>query len=199
MNTLGRTSESRGLFHSESDLRELVDGCRRGERSSWNRLLEEVRVQALRLARWQYRLMPEDAEDVSQVVQVRVAERLNQLRAGAAFQGWLRQLVHHAVVDTIRRRKPVVSLDDPQSGIYDLPEETQDRDAFSEILERMDLNRALDSLPELYRQPIRMHVLGGLPQDEVGRILGRPRSTVATQIERGLGRLRRSFATAAQG
>jgi RNA polymerase sigma factor (sigma-70 family) len=63
------------------------------------------------------------------------------------------------------------------------------------VLLRMELGRALSRLPDHYRQPIELYLLQGLPQDEVGRRLGRPRSTVATQIERGLNRLRRSLPT----
>ena len=48
-------------------------------------------------------------------------------------------------------------------------------------------------LPARYREPIQLHLVRGLPQEEVGRRLGRPRSTVATQVERGLIRLRRSL------
>jgi RNA polymerase sigma-70 factor (ECF subfamily) len=66
-------------------------------------------------------------------------------------------------------------------------------EAYDQVLLRMDLDQALARLPALYQEPIRLHVLQGLPQDEVGRRLGRPRSTVATQIERGLHRLRRTL------
>lgn len=178
------------------ELERMLAGCAAGRREAWTDLLAEVRRVALQLGRWKYRLDPEDAEDMAQVVQVRVAERLNQLRHSAAFHPWLRRLVHHSVVDTLRRKRPTVSLDDPDTGVSELPERTEGLSPFDQILLRADLAQALERLPDHYRQPIQLHVLGGMPQDEVGRVLGRPRSTVASQIERGLGRLRRSLVTA---
>lgn len=175
------------------ELQRTLAGCAAGKQEAWTDLLREVRRVALQLCRWKYRLDPEDAEDVAQVVQVRVTERLVQLRHAGAFHQWLRRLVHHSVVDTLRRKRPTLSIDDPETGAGELPERADGMDPFDQILLRADLSQALSRLPDLYRQPIQMHILAGMPQDEIGRALGRPRSTVASQIERGLGRLRRSL------
>lgn len=179
------------------ELERMLEGCAAGRREAWTDLLAEVRRVALQMGRWKYRLNAEDAEDVAQVVQVRVAERLGQLRHGAAFHQWLRRLVHHSVVDTLRRKRPTLSIDDPDTGVSELPERVDGLSPYDQILLRADLAQALNRLPDLYRQPIQMHLLGGMPQDEIGRVLGRPRSTVASQIERGLGRLRRTLVATA--
>lgn len=183
-----------------SEVALLLARCTDGDRAAWSRLLGEVRRLALDLARWKYRLGQEDAEDVAQVVQLRVAERLGQLREPASFGFWVRRLVQRAALDCLRQRRPVVSLDDESSSAHELEANTERYMDYDQILLRADLDRALAKLPDLYREPIRLNVLEGIPQDEVGRILGRPRSTVASQIERGLYRLQRSltssFATA---
>jgi RNA polymerase sigma-70 factor, ECF subfamily len=176
---------------------ELLARCRRGDASAWRRLLAEVRQQALESARWRYGLGADDAEDVAQVVQIRVCERVEQLRDGNAFTAWVRRVVHHAVVDLLRSRKaPAVSLDEltHPEGLLSEPEAP---DEYERIVLRADLAQALARLPERYREPIRLHLLNGLQQDEIGRLLGRPRSTVATQIERGLNRLQRSMGSLA--
>jgi RNA polymerase sigma-70 factor (ECF subfamily) len=158
---------------------------------AWNRLLSEVRRLAMDLARWRYRLGREDAEDVAQAVQIRVTDRLPQLRSSECFPSWLRRLVRHAVIDHLRQRRPTLSLEELTDPDAAAGPETGD--VFDQITLRADLDRALSRLPAHYRQPIRMHVLEGLPQDEVGRLLGRPRSTVASQIERGLRRMERTL------
>jgi hypothetical protein len=53
---------------------DLLQGCRSGDGRCWRKLLDEVRVLALRAALFQYRFGLEDAEDLAQVVQIRVAE-----------------------------------------------------------------------------------------------------------------------------
>jgi DNA-directed RNA polymerase specialized sigma24 family protein len=56
---------------------------------------------------------------------------------------------------------------------------------YEQILTRVTLDQALAGLPAIYGEPLRLHLLHDLSQAEVGGVLGRPRSTVATQIERG--------------
>jgi RNA polymerase sigma-70 factor (ECF subfamily) len=179
------------------DLERLVAECQGGDgldrETAWKRLLEAVRQLALDAGRWTYHLGPEDCEDVAQVVQLRVVERLSQLRQPAAFPLWVRRVVHHAALDSLRQRRPQFSLDALPAPEAEAIAVSDEDDPYDQILLRADLDRALSRLPDLYQEPIRLHVLLGIPQDEVGRRLGRPRSTVATQIERGLGRLRRSL------
>ena len=56
------------------------------------------------------------------------------------------------------------------------------------------LRRALDDLPDEYRQPILLHHAEGLSYEEVAQILDWPRGTVGTNIHRGLQRLRSALA-----
>jgi RNA polymerase sigma-70 factor, ECF subfamily len=198
----GRTEQLRERLGG--NLEGLLEDCRSGSgaarEAAWNHLLEETRRMALDLGRRQYRLSLEDAEDLAQTVQIRVVERLPQLRAPAAFPLWIRRVIHHTALDMLRQRRPMCSLDAPPASADGSPSDWEEilpapnaEDAYEEVLVRMELDQALSRLPDRYRQPIQLHVMEGMPQDEVGRRLGRPRSTVATQIERGLHRLRRSL------
>src|SRR5215213_10319821 len=168
-----------------TDLERLVRACARREPSASRRLLEAVRELTVSLGVRAYRLGPEDAEDLAQIVQLRVLERLGQLRQPEAFPVWVRRLIHHAALDLLRGRRWTVSLDDPERSESETALPTP-ADAYDQVVLRADLDRALARLPEHYRVPIELYLLEGMPQDQVGRRLGRPRSTVATQIERGL-------------
>ena len=178
------------------ELGDLMARCATGDESAWSPLLAHVRRVTLDLCRWRYHLGREDAEDLAQVAQIRVAERLSQLRDPAAFPAWLRRLIHCAAIDSIRQQKPCASLDELVSPMGASFREPAAGDVYGQILLRADLDQALAQLPDRYRIPIRMHLLDGLPQEEVGQILGRPRSTVASQIERGLRRMHRTLAAA---
>src|SRR5262245_43322158 len=82
----GRTGRLRRELGDE--LAELLAGCARGDEHHWNRLLEAVRHMAMDLARSTYHMGLEDAEDLAQLVQIRVTERLPQLRSLEAFPLW---------------------------------------------------------------------------------------------------------------
>ncbi|MGV3721691.1 MAG: RNA polymerase sigma factor, partial [Actinomycetota bacterium] len=166
-----------GLDETRSDnVTLLLRRCGGGDPHAWDSLLAIVRRLALDLGRWKYRLGHEDAEDLAQVVQLRVAQRLPQLRDPAAFPLWVRQLTRHAAVDALRKQRPTLSLDEPlPTGEAGGGLEVVER--YEQVMLRADLDRALARLPAHYREPIELHVLEGLPQDEVSRVLGRPRST----------------------
>jgi RNA polymerase sigma-70 factor (ECF subfamily) len=184
-------------------LEQLLTGCAGGDPLAWRHLLETVRTQTLLHAEHSYGLESHDAEDLAQQVQIRVAERLSQLREPGAFHHWLRRLIHHAAVDNLRERRLPLSTDLLTGSeiqfqvVWQRATGTGSANPFDQTLLRLVLTQALARLPDLYREPIRLHLLEGIPQDEVGLLLGRPRSTVATQIERGLGRLRRILASLA--
>lgn len=178
-----------------NDLEALLAGCAEGDARAWHRLLDAVRDLAMEVALQTYRLSQEDAEDLAQLVQIRVSERLPQLRRSAAFPLWLRRVIHFMALDMLRQRRPLVSLDDPSESPWKANADHDLAHHYDQVLLNADLERALSRLPAHYREPIRLHVLQGMPQDEIGRLLGRPRSTIATQIERGLQRLRRSMFT----
>lgn len=187
------------------ELEELLLDCGGSDRLAWRRLLETVRAVALARAQQIYGLGVEDAQDLAQQVQIRVSERLPQLRQPRSFPCWLRQLIHHAAVDTFRQRRLLLSIDlfagseGRSQTIWHRVPGAEAACPYDQVLLRADLTHALARLPAHYREPIRLHLLHGLPQDEVGRLLGRPRSTVATQIERGLERLRRILTGLANG
>jgi len=178
-----------------NDLEALLAGCAQDDARAWRRLLEAVRELAMDLAMQTYRLSREDAEDLAQLVQIRVSERLPQLRRPGAFPLWVRRVVHSLALDLLRQRRPLVSLDDPSETPWNARAEPDLAHDYDRALLKADLERALSRLPAHYQEPIRLHVLHGMPQDDIGRLLGRPRSTIATQIERGLQRLRRSMLT----
>jgi RNA polymerase sigma factor (sigma-70 family) len=192
----GRTERLRSELGAE--LEELVAACSHGDERAWQRLLDAVCRMAMDLARGSYRMGIEDAEDLAQMVQIRVLQRLPQLRQAEAFPLWVRRVIHHVALDMLRQRHPLVSLDDEDGPGEEFAVVSEGADPYDLALLRTDLSRALDRLPPLYREPIQLHLLQGLPQDQVGRRLGRPRSTVATQIERGLQRLRKSLPAMAQ-
>jgi RNA polymerase sigma-70 factor (ECF subfamily) len=175
------------------DLDVLLAGCAGGDAGAWSRLLEAVRQGAIDVALQDYHLNQEDAEDLAQLAQIRVLERLPQIRRPAAFPHWLGQIIHHLAIDLLRGRRPALSLDDPSASHLRRCAKQETTDHYHRALLRVDLERALSRLPAHYREPIRLHLLEGIPQEEVGRLLGRPRSTIATQIERGLARLRRNL------
>lgn len=179
------------------DETEQVRRCQAGDALAWSGLVTLVRPLVHTIARRDFRLSLDDVEDIHQLVCLKLYENLGQLREPAAFRQWLRCLTRRVIVDFLRQRKETASLDFLEESFGLEPtESTADLRWVDRATLRVEVERALLSLPEKYRGPVLMHLLEGEPQEEVSRRLGRPRSTVASQIHRGLARLRRSLAAA---
>jgi RNA polymerase sigma-70 factor (ECF subfamily) len=154
----------------------------RGDRTALDELLGRHRDEGLRAARRILR-NEADANDAVQTAFVSAIEKLGTLREGARFPAWLRRIVVNSALEMrrTRSRKP------PGAVLSPSPDERWSTEDF-EIL-----RKALDELPDDYRQPIVLHYCDGRSYEEVAEILDCPRGTVGTNIHRGMERLRVSL------
>jgi len=124
------------------------------------------------------------AEDVMQEAFLRAWKSLDSLREAKAAKGWLFTIFRREHARQFERKqfkyKDVESLDtiaDAQMGYDDRPE------AFA-------LRNALTRLPQEYREPLEMQVLGGFSCDEIASILDISSSAVMTRLFRARKKMR---------
>lgn len=155
----------------------------RNDKGALDELFGRRRDEVYRAAR---RILKNDADanDAVQLAFVNALEKLGTLRERARFPAWLRRIAVNAALEMKRSRRR------PPFQPAALPESAWSRDDF-EVL-----RKALDGLPEEYRQPILLHYADGLSYEEIAEILDCPRGTVGTHIHRGMERLRASVSGA---
>jgi RNA polymerase sigma-70 factor (ECF subfamily) len=117
-----------------------------------------------------------------------------------AFGGWLYRVAANAVIDHVRRGRRTIPLwsrstdggpdDGDEVGVGD---ERAAR-AFTEALDRDQLQRALARLPDQHRQVIVLKFYDDLDLDEACAVLGCSRATFAVKLHRALRALRASLA-----
>src|SRR5690242_16939052 len=154
--------------------------------SAFARLLETLRPDLLRFAFWLARDRAV-AEDVVQETLIRAWKSRDKLEDTAAARPWLLTIVRreHARLYE-RKRLPTVDVDDAEA-LAD-PALASDGDAGLE-----DLRRAILKLPDEYREPLVMQVLGGLSTTEIASELGLTQSAVLTRLFRARNRLREVY------
>jgi len=144
-----------------------------------------------------------DAEDVMQDVLLQVIRKLPTFRGDAAFPTWL----HRVTVNTAlshRRRQAVRqehgldrSLEACASSDSTTPA-SRNTPPPAEQLEcretRVLLDRAIASLPELYREVFVLADVEGLPNAEIGQQLGMSLPAVKSRLHRARAMLRESLA-----
>jgi len=116
-------------------------------------------------------------DDVSQDALISVAESIHRFSGQAKVTTWVHRIVRNRVVDHLRRQRATEPLpaDDLGPG----------HRMSSMLATRATVREALETLPDLYREPVVLRDLESLPYQEIADRLGRPLGTVKAQIARG--------------
>jgi len=123
-------------------------------------------------------LLDESAvDDVCQDTLISVATSVRSFEGRSKVTTWVHRIARARVVDHLRRQRATTPLpdDDVAPGVR----------MSSLIATRAGLRDALAALPELYRAPVTLRDVDGLPYAEVAARLGRSVGTVKSQVSRG--------------
>ena len=147
-------------------------------------LLESFRPDLLRFAFWLARDRAV-AEDVVQETMLRAWRARSELRDSNAVRPWLLTIVRRENARLHeRKRLPTVDLDD-LIATQDIALALNDTDP-----EIADLRRAILGLPDEYREPMVLQVLGGFSTGEIAQELGLTVPAVLTRLFRARNKLR---------
>src|SRR6185436_18223847 len=157
---------------------------------TFTRLLEMLRPDLMRFAWWLARDRSV-AEDVVQETLIRAWKSRDELKDPAAARPWLFTIARreHARLFE-RKRLPTVDVEEVEA-LGD-PALASDGDAGL-----IDLRGAIMKLPDEYREPLVMQVLGGFSTAEIAEQLQLTQPTVLTRLFRARNKLRVIYGLAA--
>jgi RNA polymerase sigma-70 factor (ECF subfamily) len=142
------------------------------------------------------RLCRDDAEDLVQECLLRAYRSFASLRDRNAAGGWMRVILANVWRDRVRResRSPrEVPFDDAEDFSLYRTLVVEDPFPYSDSLHLDflgafsdgDVHTVLDRLPPLYRAPLVLRYVEGLPTKQIARALELPLGTVLSQLHRG--------------
>ena len=142
-----------------------------------------VRNQLRRLVRGDLAL----ADDLAQDVFVLAWSRLAEFRGESRFSTWLHRVAYRSFLMHLRAAPPAAeALDDAAGGLPAV----LGRDETRERALRIDVERALDRLPEMQRLAIIHCFHLDLSHEEAASVLGLPLGTLKSHVARGKAALR---------
>ncbi len=124
----------------------------------------------------------DDALDVVQESIYKAISSKDSLKNPDYIKTWFYRIVVNTSLDLIRKQKKLVIVDEEILSNYDSGE--------FDNYQNIDLLRALDSLPEKYRNVIVLRYFEDLKIEEVAEILNENVSTVKTHLYKSLKMLR---------
>ena len=145
---------------------------------------------------------PQDAEDIVQEAFVRAYYALEvypqQRILALKVRPWLYKITwsvycNHMEHSKLRAAVPLDTSEDSaflelQDAVHEQPEE-----AFESGERRRELIALLDTLPQRYREVVRLHYFEDLNYQEIADIFSQPAGTVRVSVHRGLRLLRKSL------
>jgi RNA polymerase sigma factor (sigma-70 family) len=136
------------------------------------------------------------ADELMQEVWFSVAREAARYQPSARFSTWLFTIAHNRMVDAVRARRPVVSLDtfgsddDPAvSQLIDDPGHGPYAGAVAHE-QAQALNRAVEALPEEQREAFLLHVEGELTVEEIAAVTDCSFETAKSRLRYARSKLR---------
>ena len=129
-----------------------------------------------------------EADDLVQETMLKAYRAWHQFEKGSNAKGWLLTILRHAFINEYRRRTrhpETVDLDaiEPSSVFADVQDEDPQGTFFDRIVDD-EVLRAVDQLPEQFRETVVLSDVEGLSYDEIARILEVPVGTVKSRLFR---------------
>jgi RNA polymerase sigma-70 factor (ECF subfamily) len=145
--------------------------------------LDAVYRTALRLAG-----DPTDAQDLVQETMLKAFRAWRQYRPGTNAKAWLLTILRNTFVNQYRRRKlRPASVDVGEIEPFTVFREVQDADPERTFFDRLvddDVLRAIDGLPEDFREVLVLSDVEGLTYAEIAHAIGAPVGTVKSRLFR---------------
>lgn len=172
----------------------LIDQCRQQDAAAFESIVNRYKNKVYNFV---YRMIsnPEDAEDITQEVFLRVYTRIHRFRGDSSFQTWLFRIATNLCVDRGRKLKRQVqqatSLNQPLadhgeegSGAgRDIPDLLSDpyravaRDELQQVVQD-----GLGRMSEKLRAVVVLYDIQGLSYEEISQTLGVPMGTVKSRL-----------------
>jgi len=132
----------------------------------------------------------EEAKDLTQETYVRVWERLQSGREQVVnIRAFLFTVARNLIKDYYKRKKPVLAHTLPEGMMEEIPtESTAEVQAESKLA-----LKALEGLPDVYRETLMLHFIEGYSIGEVAELLKERPNTISVRVKRGLEKARDAF------
>ena len=126
----------------------------------------------------------EDAEDITSEFFIRLWKIAHTYRRG--HRAWLITIAHNMTIDYQRKHSREEAVEEiPETG------QMQWEQRENQILGRLSLEQALNTLEQEERQIINLKIMGELTFREIAAIIGRPLGTVTWRYQSAIKKLKR--------
>ena len=154
----------------------LIKRCQRGDRKALGELVKEYERPIYNAA---YRILgnPDDAADITQIVFLRVFERLDQYDPKYKFFSWIYRIAINESINQRSRTRNEQTLEEDQFVAASHPEDAVDAEQLSDVIQA-----SLMTLQEDYRVVVVLRHFSDLSYRDISEVLHIPEKTVKSRL-----------------
>jgi RNA polymerase sigma-70 factor (ECF subfamily) len=174
-------------------LSELVSRAQGGDGAALTQLVEATQQRVYNLA---YRILrnPQEAEDLTQEIYVRVWRALPGFRGDSKFTTWLHTIATNTCLNRRRKLRRQIELEmnsDERLESIAVPEGEPGPEGRAEMVEQASVWSTIEQLPPRYALVLTMFYQQQLAYSEIAEILNLPLGTVKGNLNRARNALAR--------
>jgi RNA polymerase sigma-70 factor (ECF subfamily) len=170
---------------------ELLERCKQGDEMAWNELVQSTHREVYTLC---FRILgnADDAADATQDAYLKVWRGLGGFRGDALFSTWLYRVATNAALSKRRSRQRRRSHESEPADevLAQIASSASVEEAAGARFEVRVLEKALASLPEMYRDAVVLRDVYGLSIGEIARQMKVSETAAKVRVHRGRKRLR---------
>lgn len=159
---------------------ELIKAAQAGDHDALITLLREIEIHAYRTA---YYILgnEQDAMDAAQEALIRIYTKINTYQEKAQFKTWVQRIVTNICMDTFRRTRPAVSIEEHEMVFRS---ESNVEDEVLLTYTSIDIYEAIGKLSANHRTVVVLRYLQDFSYQEIAETLDVPINTVKSYLFR---------------
>ncbi len=131
-----------------------------------------------------------EAEDLTQEVYIQLFRKIGSFRGDSAFSTWLHRLTVNQVLMHFRKRSVKNEKTTETGDIPELADTSNIARLKNPVLDRIDIDRAVEQLPKGYKSVFVLHDIEGFEHEEISRKMGISVGTSKSQLHKARLKLR---------
>lgn len=172
---------------------EVIKAAQEGNILAFNRIYKKYKAFVSRIL-YNYIKDKDEANDIANVVFLKVYYKLSKFTAYDSFGGWLRIITNNTAIDYLRRTKnvPIVSDTLDSRLVSNISASSNEVDPVNRLTYEQLLEE-FNALSEQAQKVCRLFYLDNLTSKEIGEMLKMPENTVKSHLRRSRQRLQTKF------
>ncbi len=181
-----------GEHHREEHYRDIIEGCKKGNRNAQKRFYEMFAPKLYAIA-VRYVKDEDEAKDVFHDGVLKILDKIGKYNYTGSFEGWVRQVFVNFVIDYLKKKKTVsyneeISEQNYNEYIDDSFYTLEESELSS--LKAEELMKFISELSPAYRIVFNLYVLEGYSHKEIAKYLGISENTSKSNYSRARKKLR---------